>query len=162
MRKLQAVIDKAATVIAAVMCGGMMTILVVNIIMRYMPGMGGFSWYMESSQYLNVWSMLIAGVAITVRTEHLKVNLAEDLAKGSWKKIVKVLVAVFNVLFYMGMAYGACLLATKAKQSISTMPQFKMAHVYWMIPVTALLSAASVIIGLIVDLQNGDKGETKA
>lgn len=117
---------------------------------------------MESSQYLNVWSMLIAGIAISVRTQHLKVNLAEDLAKGIGKKIVKILVAVFNVLFYIGMAYGAYLLATKAKQSISTMPQFKMAQVYWMIPVTAVLSAISVVIGLIVDLKDMDKEGAKA
>lgn len=162
MRKLQSGIDKTATLIAAVMCGLMMTILTVNIIMRYLPGMGGFSWYMESSQYLNVWSMLIAGIAVSVRTEHLKVNLAEDLTTGIGKKIVKIAVACFNVLFYIGMAYGAYLLATKAKQSISTMPQFKMAQVYWMIPIAAVLSAVSVLIGLVVDLQDMDKGGTKA
>lgn len=157
MRKLQDGIDKVSTVISAVMCGAMMLILTVNIILRYMPGIGGFTWYMESSQYLNVWSMLIAGIAISVKTQHLKVNLAEDLAKGVGKKVVKVIVAIFNVLFYVGMAYGAYLLATKAKQSISTMPQFKMAQVYWVIPITAVLSAVSVVIGLIVDLQNENK-----
>lgn len=161
MHKLQSGIDTVSTVISAIMCGLMMTILTVNIILRYLPGFGGFSWYMESSQYLNVWSMLIAGIAISVRTQHLKVNLAEDLAKGIGKKIVKILVAVFNVLFYIGMAYGAYLLATKAKQSISTMPQFKMAQVYWMIPVTAVLSAISVVIGLIVDLKDMDKEGAK-
>lgn len=162
MRKLQEGIDKVSTVISAVMCGMMMLILTVNIILRYVPGIGGFSWYMESSQYLNVWSMLIAGIAISVKTQHLKVNLAEDLAKGVGKKVVKVIVAVFNVLFYIGMAYGAYLLATKAKQSISTMPQFKMSQVYWMIPVVALISAVSVVIGLIVDLKEGDKEEIQA
>lgn len=162
MQKLQTGIDKTTTFISAAMCCMMMTILTVNIILRYMPGIGGFSWYMESSQYLNVWSMLIAGIAVSVRTEHLKVNLAEDLAKGNGKKVVKVIVAVFNILFYIGMAYGSYLLATKAKQSISTMPQFKMSHVYWMIPLTAILSAVSVVIGLIVDLQNMDKGEARA
>lgn len=161
MQKLQAGIDKVSTVISSIMCGLMMTILTVNIILRYMPGIGGFTWYMESSQYLNVWSMLIAGIAISVRTQHLKVNLAEDLARGVGKKIVRIIVAVFNVLFYIGMAYGAYLLATKAKQSISTMPQFKMAHVYWMIPVTAVISAISVVIGLIVDLREGDKEGAK-
>lgn len=162
MRKLQAGIDKTATVISAVMCCMMMVILVMNIILRYMPGIGGFSWYMESSQYLNVWSMLIAVIAVSVRTEHLKVNLAEDLAKGNGKKVVKIIVAVFNVLFFIGMAYGAYLLATRAKQTVSTMPQFKMAQVYWMVPVTAVISAVSVVIGLIVDLQDMGKEETKA
>lgn len=157
MRKLQSVIDNVATAIAAVMCGLMMVILVVNIILRYMPGIGGFSWYMESSQYLNVWSMLIAGTAIAVRTEHLKVNLAEDLARGVGKKVVKGIVALFNVLFYIGLAYGAYLLATKAKQSISTMPQFKMAQVYWMIPISSVLSAVSVVIGFCIDLQKEEK-----
>ena len=106
----------------------------------------------RTSQYLNVWSMMIAVIAISVKTEHLKVNLAEDLAKGVWKKVVKVIVAIFNILFFIGMAYGTYLLATKSKQVVSTMPMFKMAQVYWMLPITAVLSAAATAIGLVVDL----------
>lgn len=163
MRKLQSVIDRVATFIAAVMCAVMMTILIVNIILRYTPGIGGFSWYMESSQYLNVWSMLIACIAISVRTEHLKGNLAEDMARGVGKKVVKIIVAIFNILFFIGMAYGTYLLATKARQTVSTMPMFKMAQVYWMLPITSVLSAISVAIGLAVDLNDmNGKEEEKA
>ena len=44
MHKLQSGIDTVSTVISAIMCGLMMTILTVNIILRYLPGFGGFSW----------------------------------------------------------------------------------------------------------------------
>ena len=54
MKKLQDWIDKVAVTISAIQLAIMMIILVVNIILRYTPGVGGVKWYMESTQYLNV------------------------------------------------------------------------------------------------------------
>ncbi|PHV69423.1 C4-dicarboxylate ABC transporter permease [Sporanaerobium hydrogeniformans] len=155
MLKLQKVIDTLTTVISSVLCGLMMTILVFNIIMRYMPGVGGVKWYMESSQYLNVWAMFIVGIAITAKNEHLRVNLAEDLAQKYpvLNKLQRILMALLSACFYLGIFYSGYILTTKAKQTISTMPKFKMAHVYSMIPITAALCVVSVIISLVVDLK---------
>lgn len=152
MKKLQDWIDKAAVTISAVLLAMMMIILVVNIVLRYTPGIGGVKWYMESTQYLNVWSMFVVGISISVKNEHLNVNLLESMVKGVGKKIIKCLVAFFTVLFYIGLAYGTYLLATRANQEISTMPIFKMSLVYWLIPITSVLCSASAVIGLIVDL----------
>ncbi|MEM5768260.1 MAG: C4-dicarboxylate ABC transporter permease, partial [Bacillota bacterium] len=80
MKKLQHAIDQGATFVSAVMCAAMMIILMINIVLRYTPGIGGFSWYMEGSQYLNVWSMLIVGIAISVTRTHLKVALVDELS----------------------------------------------------------------------------------
>ncbi|MHB8127595.1 MAG: TRAP transporter small permease, partial [Mobilitalea sp.] len=135
MKKLQDRIDKAAVSISTILLAIMMIILVVNIILRYTPGVGGVKWYMESTQYLNIWSMFVVGISICVKKDHLNVNLLESLAKGIGKKIVKCLVAFFTVLFYIGLAYATYLLASKTRQEISTMPMFKMSFVYWLIPI---------------------------
>lgn len=131
-----------------------MIILLVNIILRYLPGFGGFRWYMESSQYLNVWAMLIAGISISLNRSHLNINVLEDNIEGRGKIIVKIIVAIFTILFYIGFAYGTYLLASRSKQVISTMPNFKMAYVYWLIPIISILSAISTGIGCISDFRN--------
>lgn len=159
MKKLQDWIDKVAVTISAILLAIMMIILVVNIILRYTPGVGGVKWYMESTQYLNVWSMFAVGISICVKNEHLNVNLLESLAKGVGKKVIRCLNAFFIVLFYIGLAYGTYLLATRANQEISTMPMFKMAHVYWFIPITSVLCATSTVIGLIIDLTENKQYE---
>lgn len=152
MKKLQDWIDKVTVSISAILLALMMIILVVNIILRYTPGVGGIKWYMESTQYLNIWSMFVVGISICVRNEHLNVNLLESLVKGIGKKIVKCLVAFFSVLFYVGLAYGTYLLASKSRQEISTMPMFDMSVVYWLIPIVSILCAASTVLALVVDL----------
>lgn len=64
MKKLQTTLDKITTLISAILCAAMMVILFANVVLRLIPGIGGFKWYMESSQYLNVWSMLIVCIGI--------------------------------------------------------------------------------------------------
>lgn len=164
MQKLQFWIDKASTILSASMLALMMIILAANVALRYIPGIGGFKWYMESSQYLNVWAMLIVGIAISVRTEHLNVGMLEEASKGIWKSIIKIIIAIFTIIFYLGLAYGSYLLATKSKQEISTMAPLKMAYVYWLIPIASVLSAVSAFIGLLIHLlpENKEKGGQEA
>ncbi len=154
MKKLQYWIDKIAVSISAILLAIMMAILVVNIILRYAPGVSGFSWYMESSQYINVWAMFVAGIAICVRNEHLNVQVLESSVRGVGKKIVKTIIALFTTLFYIILAYSTYLLASNSRQEISTMPIFKMSLVYWVLPIICILSAASILIALYIDLTN--------
>lgn len=152
MRKLKSKIDQITIVTSSIMLAVLMLILLVNIVLRYMPGVGGFKWYMESSQYLNVWAMFTIGISISLNMSHLNVNLLEDNVRGAGKKVVKILIAAFTILFYLGLMYGTIMLATKSRQVISTMPYFKMSHVFWFIPVAAVLSAISTAIGCYLEL----------
>lgn len=159
MKKLQYWIDKIAVSISSILLAIMMIILVVNIILRYIPGIGGVKWYMESTQYLNVWSMFVVGISICVKNEHLNVNLLESMVKGIGKKIIKVIVAIFIILFYIGLTYATFLLASKSRQEISTMPMFKMSVVYWPISVISILCAVSTLLGMLIDLKDSEHKE---
>ena len=112
MKKLQQWIDKISTAVSVLMIAAMMFILVFNIVMRLIPKIGGVSWYMESSQYLNVWAMVIIGIQITVTGGHLRVEVIDALVKNSpaGKKIVKVIDELFIILFYVIAAYASFLL----------------------------------------------------
>ena len=159
MKKLQQWIDKISTAVSVLMIAAMMFILVFNIVMRLIPKIGGVSWYMESSQYLNVWAMVIIGIQITVTGGHLRVEVIDALVKNSpaGKKFVKVIDELFIILFYVIAAYASFLLATKAKQAVSTMPQFNMGQVYALMPVGYALSALAAIVDLIVYFQEDGK-----
>ncbi len=163
MKAIQKWTDLIATFISSVMIGLMMFILVFNIIMRFVPNVGGVKWYMESSQYLNVWAMVIIGIQITVQGTHLRVEVIDALVKNSpfGKKLVKVIDELFIILFYVIAAYASFLLATKAKQAVSTMPQFNMGQVYALLPVAFALSAVAAIVDLIVYFQESGKESKK-
>ena len=79
MKKLQTTLDKITTLISAILCAAMMVILFANVVLRLIPGIGGFKWYMESSQYLNVWSMLIACIGINAMGTNLRVEVADSI-----------------------------------------------------------------------------------
>ncbi|MBQ7582545.1 MAG: TRAP transporter small permease subunit [Lachnospiraceae bacterium] len=163
MKKLQTILDKSSTLVAAILCGVMMAILLANVILRYIPGIGGFKWYMEGGQYLNVFSMLLAGIGITVQRTHLHVELVDTLVENNpgLKKIHTVIVSVFIILFYALMTYSGWMLCTKAKQAVSTMPQFTMGQVYTIFPIAGALCVLAGIVDLIVQLTEKKEEENK-
>lgn len=163
MKKILNTIDQITTFISGSMCAVMMIILIINIILRYIPGIGGFSWYMEGSQYMNVWSMLIVGIGISATRTHLKVALIDDMAMKAgpvFFKIQQGFVALAIIVFYLAVTYSGYLYASKSNQLISTMPIFKMSLIYWMFPITGILCAASAAMDYIVFLT--DKGGEEA
>ncbi|NBI66249.1 TRAP transporter small permease subunit [Pseudoflavonifractor sp. 60] len=163
MKKLQNALDKGSTLIAAVMCAAMMVILFANVVLRLIPNIGGFKWYMESSQYLNVWSMLIVGICITAKGTHLHVELVDAVAgkNPTLKKLHKVITSAFIFLFYVMVTYSGYQLSTRAKQAVSTMPQFKMGQVYVIFVIAGALCALSALVDLIVTLTEKEEGGAK-
>ena len=101
MKKLQTTLDKITTLISAILCAAMMVILFANVVLRLIPGIGGFKWYMESSQYLNVWSMLIVCIGINAMGTNLRVEVVDSILGKTplGKKIVVIIRDVFIILF---------------------------------------------------------------
>lgn len=165
MKKLQTTLDKITTLISAILCAAMMVILFANVVLRLIPGIGGFKWYMESSQYLNVWSMLIACIGINAMGTNLRVEVVDSILGKTplGKKIVVIIRDVFIILFYVMVTYGGYQLCTRAKQAVSTMPQFTMGQVYTIFPIAGVLCILSAVLNLIVELTaKPEGGESKA
>lgn len=165
MKKVQNVLDKLTTAIAAVMIAAMMIILFVNVVLRLIPGIGGFRWYMEASQYLNVWAMLIGCIGIGVSGTHLRVELVDSiLGKTKVGRIfITVVREIFIILFYIMVTYSGYQLSTRAKQMVSTMPQFRMGQIYVIFPIAGVICILAALIRLIVFFQDKEyeKGEEK-
>lgn len=163
MKKLQNALDKGSTFVAAVMCAAMMIIIFANVVLRLIPSVGGFKWYMEGSQYLNVWSMLIVGICVTVKGTHLHVEMVDSVVAKvlALKKLHKIIVSAFIFLFYVMVTYSGYQLSTRAKQAVSTMPQFKMGQVYVIFVIAGAVCALSALVDMIVAITEKEEGGAK-
>ena len=110
MKKLQTTLDKITTLISAILCAAMMVILFANVVLRLIPGIGGFKWYMESSQYLNVWSMLIACIGINAMGTNLRVEVV-DAVLGKTPLGKKIVVIIRDVFIILPIAGVLCILS---------------------------------------------------
>ena len=131
LKKIQTWIDRIATGVAAVLLAVMFFVLIANVILRLIPAVGGFKWYMEFSQYANVWAMLIGAVGIAVSGTNLRVEVIDALNhKFSWgEKVTKSIVDVFLI-----------------------MPSFKMGQVYAIFPIAGVLCVIASVVHLLVTL----------
>lgn len=157
--KVQKGMDKLMTAIGAILIATMFLIIVLNVILRLIPAVGGFSWYMEFSQYANVWAMMVGASGIVVMGTNLRVEAVDSvLGKQKWGyKLSRVIIDVAEIVFYLVVTYSGWLLSTKAKQKVSTMPQFTMGQVYVIFPIAGALCILAALIHLAVTLSEKDK-----
>ncbi len=122
--KIQKKVDSITTAIGAILIAVMFVVIMANVVLRLIPNVGGFKWYMEFSQYANVWAMLIGAGGIAVSCTNLRVELIDSLVERfPWgRKLTRVIIDVFLIVFYVILTYSGYELATRAKQAVSTMP----------------------------------------
>lgn len=154
LKKIQTWIDRITTMLASVLLAVMFVVLVANVVLRLIPAVGGFKWYMEFSQYANVWAMLIGAAGVAVMGTNLRVEAVDSIAAKipHGQKIAKVIVDLFLIVFYCILAYSGGELSRKAIQKVSTMPQFTMGQVYIIFPVAGIISAIAAAVHLLVTL----------
>ncbi|MDR2435506.1 MAG: TRAP transporter small permease subunit [Treponema sp.] len=157
MRKILETIDRISTAIAIILFVLMVLILLLNIVLRQFSS--GISWYMESAQFLNIWSVFIAVLGLCATNDHLHIDAIEGVLKGTPKRIIRLVITLFTVGFFIILGYSFVLLASRSRNTISTMPALKMAYIYWPIPVLCFLSALSCTLHAIWDFMSFGKGE---
>ena len=155
LRIIQTWIDRITTGVASVLIGIMFLVIIANVILRGVPAVGGFRWYMEFSQYANVWAMLIGAAGIVVQGTNLRVEAVDVIARKIpyGEKIAKILVDVAAMVFYWMVYRSGKLYAAKAMAiKISTMPKYRMGQVYKIFPAAAVLCILAAIVHLVVTL----------
>ena len=68
------------------------------------------------------------------------------------RKLSRVIIDVSELVFYLVVTYSGWMLASRAKQKVSTMQQFTMGQVYMIFPIAGVLCIAAVLIHLAVTL----------
>ncbi len=163
---LQKKIDSILTGIASVMIAAMFIVIMANVILRLIPAVGGFKWYMEFSQYANVWAMMLGAGGVAIMGTNLRVEAIDSLLdRLPWgHKASLILMDVAELIFYVFITYSGWLLASRAKQKVSTMPRFTMGQVYMIFPIAGVIAIIAVLIHLAVALTSKDetKEEIKA
>ena len=74
LTKVQKTMDTVTTAIGAILLAVMFLVIMANVVLRLIPNIGGFSWYMEFSQYANVWALLIGASGIAAAGTNLRVG----------------------------------------------------------------------------------------
>lgn len=152
---IQTWIDHITTGIAAILIAVMFIVIIANVVLRAIPAVGGFRWYMEFSQYANVWAMLIGAAGIAVQGTNLRVEAVDTIAKKipGGEKISRILIDAAMMVFYWMVYRSGKLYAAKAMAiKISTMPKYRMGQVYKIFPAAAVLCIIAAIVHLIVTL----------
>ena len=155
LKVIQTWIDRITTGVAAVLIGVMFLVIIANVILRGIPAVGGFRWYMEFSQYANVWAMLIAAAGIAVQCTNLRVEAVDSLMNKipGGEKLSRVIIDVAVILFYMAVYASGRTFARKSMIiKVSTMPSFKMGQVYQIFPWAAVLCIVAALVHLLITL----------
>ena len=79
------------------------------MVLRLIPNIGGFSWYMEFSQYANVWAMLIGAAGTNLRVEVIDA-LLERFPWGL--RVTRVIVDLALIVYYAILTWSGYELAT--------------------------------------------------
>ncbi|MBO7421916.1 MAG: TRAP transporter small permease subunit, partial [Oscillospiraceae bacterium] len=141
------------TTVAAVLIAVMFVVIIANVVLRAIPAVGGFRWYMEFSQYANVWAMLIGAAGIAVQGTNLRVEAVDTIAKKIpyGERIARILIDIAMMVFYWMVYRSGKLYAAKAMAiKISTMPKYRMGQVYKIFPAAAVLCIIAAIVHLVV------------
>ena len=150
---IQTWMDHITTTVAAVLIAVMFVVIIANVILRAIPAVGGFRWYMEFSQYANVWAMLIGAAGIAVQGTNLRVEAVDTIAKKIpyGERIARILIDIAMMVFYWMVYRSGKLYAAKAMAiKISTMPKYRMGQVYKIFPAAAVLCIIAAIVHLVV------------
>ena len=155
MQKLLKNIDRVSTFLGVVLFVPWMLILIVNIALRQFHS--GLQWYSEASQYLNIWVVFVILVGTCATNDNLRIDAIEEGLKGTPKRILRLFIGLFTIVFLVFMGYSFLLLASRSRQVMSSLIVVKMAWVYWPIPILCFLSAISCLLHTIWDFTNSGK-----
>lgn len=157
--KIQTGMDRIMTALGAILIASMFVVIIINVILRLIPSVGGFSWYMEYSQYANVWGMMLGAAGIAAMGTNLRVEAVDSVLGKTplGHKLTRVIIDVSQIVFYLVVTYSGWLLSTRAKQQVSTMPQFTMGQVYVIFPIAGVLCIIASLIHLAVTLSSAEE-----
>lgn len=158
LKKIQHTYDLLLTYISAVLLAAMFIVLIANVILRLIPAVGGFRWYMEFSQYANVWAMLIGAAGVAAAGTNLRVEAVDALfgKLPHGHKIGRLVVDAALLVFYFYMIKSGSILSQRAIQKVSTMPEFTMGQVYSIFPVAGVLCIIGTVLNILVTVTSKD------
>lgn len=150
MEKAVEKINKALTVISMSLLSIMLLIVIVNVILRYIFKSAIF-WSVEISDYIMIWAVLIASVALLCREDHLAITALQDYLKGIPNIILKIINYLVCAVFGVALTYSSLLLVSvTSNQTVSSVRWLPMSYVYIIIPVAGLLIVLVCILKVIV------------
>lgn len=149
MEKLIKIIGKVFLYIASLLIFIMITVVVVNVVLRYFFK-SSIYWSVEVSDYTMIWSVFSASIALLCNDEHLGINALEAALKGTAKKVIKIVNYVIIGIFGLLLTYSATnFVLSTGNQTVSTLRWLPMNYIYLVIPFSGIMFTLICILKII-------------
>jgi len=127
------------TRITAILIAAMALIVIANVFSRYVLNFS-LKWSAELARYCMVWAAFLGAVVLVHSGEHLAVDLLERGLSGISQKILKVIIILGSIIFFIiQTVYGIVLVHLTRGQVASSLRALPMNAVYAIIPISGLL-----------------------
>lgn len=130
-----------------------------------------FVWTEEPARYCMIWMIFIGSTEIAFNSEHIKVSIVEDFARGIGKKAVNAIQYIISIVFAVLLFRFSIPAVALASKAISSNTTLNMGLVYGFFPVISLLMVVAYLFKLILlfadkaprlPAQSEEKGEQQA
>jgi TRAP-type C4-dicarboxylate transport system permease small subunit len=157
MRKLYERFVKVLEIFSTLLSIAMLAIVLVGVFYRYVMD-DSLSWYDEFAGYVLVWLTMYGSVVALAKRKHISFDtLVEKLPPRArrWADVFGILcVMAFSVVMLVS---GFELVREMADETAISVPTFKMAWIYSVMPVTGGLMLLIGLVQLVQALAGGER-----
>lgn len=130
----------------------MTLVLFAQIIFRYFLQQP-LIWSEELALVLMIWMTFIGSALLLATNQHISIDFMVELMPPVWQRLTAILVAILMLLFNLGLAYGAWLVAQRTASSTSPGLGISMAWHYAGTILGGLLMGVTSLEELIVRIR---------
>lgn len=139
IHKISDWLDKFGAVVSLIMLAAMVIITGLQIVFRVF--FEALTWSEELCRYLLVWSTFVGASCVYKHAGHINITIVQNLLPPKVRKILKLLVQVICVVFFVMMIYYGFIYVGKQGAQLSPAMRIPMSYMYASIPVGGLLMA---------------------
>ncbi|WP_162175124.1 TRAP transporter small permease [Fodinicurvata fenggangensis] len=126
-------LDRAEEFIAVALFGFILTIVFAQVLLRYVFDIPVF-WIGELARYSYVWMAFVAGVFVTARRSHVKIDILDYLLGRRWTKLLECFATLCVTVACLVLVVGSwewLMNTARPKSSALRMPMIYLYGVVW-------------------------------
>jgi TRAP-type C4-dicarboxylate transport system permease small subunit len=150
MRLLVRVLDGCLVALFAVY----LVFILAQVLLRFLR-IDALYWSEELVRYLLVWSVLLGAALVTQRRVHVRVDILESLLPERGRRRLEIVNTLVLLVFAGVLCWAGLLFVERAGRMTASMLGVRMAFVYAVIPLTALLDVLFLVVRLHALLRGG-------
>ena len=151
IQKFKSLTEKALTVFAALLLASMITVVMIQVIARYIFVVAT-PWTEEGARILMIWICFIGSAAVMIRGEHLMVDVLYHRFNNTVRRYLRVVFALVTIVFAGILLYYAIELLNNPmiRRGTTTVIQLPLFWYYGGLPISM---ASMVLFGFFDSIE---------